>query len=378
MHWDYDMHGGDIYSHKIKHDFSININPLGLPLGAKIAYLRALKKISNYPDQKCRGLTDALSKKLGLAVEKLVFGNGASELIEALLRAERARKILLFAPSFTGYERAVKACGAIPLYFYLNEKEDFAFGESDFDRLNDLIGREKPDFFILTNPNNPNGKLFNTKIVEKIIQLCNKSEVKLLIDECFIELAVPEEALQNKTSSAGVYILRAFTKTFAIPGLRLGFCICPDSEAATALKAALPEWNVSVPAQEVGLVLLKSGNYLPRARALICQEREYISAELKALGFKVYNSDVNFILFKDDFGNGAMPSQVGAVAGGGNQNSHAPVDAPLPTSLLQKKILIRDCSDYEGLGSGFYRVAVKRHRENRRLIKAIKKVREND
>ena len=349
-----------------------------MPLGAKIAYLRALKKISNYPDQKCRGLTDALSEKLGIAGERLVFGNGASELIEALLRAERARKVLLFAPSFTGYERAVKTCGAIPLYFYLNEKEDFAFGESDFDRLNDLIGREKPDFFILTNPNNPNGKLFNTKIVEKIIQLCNKSEVKMLIDECFIELAVPEGALQNKTSSAGVYILRAFTKTFAISGLRLGFCICPDSEAATALKAALPEWNVSVPAQEVGLVLLKSGNYLTRARALICREREYISTELKALGFKVYNSDVNFILFKDDFGNGAKPSQVGAVAGGGNQNSHAPVDAPLPTSLLQKKILIRDCSDYKGLGSGFYRVAVKRHRENRRLIKAIKKVREND
>ena len=391
------MHGGDIYSHNIKHDFSISINPLGLPLGAKIAYLRALKRISNYPDQKCRALTDALSKKLGLAVEKLVFGNGASELIQAILRAEKASRVLLFAPSFTGYERAVEACGAIPLYYNLNEKEDFAFGESDFDRLSDLIGQENPDFLILTNPNNPNGRLFNTKIVEKIIHLCNKSEVKLLIDECFIELAVPEEAANLREAAPGIpaaaltnsdapYILRAFTKTYAIPGLRLGYCICPNEAAADTLKAALPEWNVSSVAQEVGLALLESGNYLARARALIRREREYLSEKLKALGFTVYKSDANFILFRDvvkeTFGSGALPSQVGGGPAAASLHTQSPGAAPLPTSLFKKMlargILIRDCCDFEGLGEGFYRVAVKGHRENRRLIKAIKKVREND
>ena len=363
MHWDYGMHGGDIYSHNIKHDFSININPLGLPLSAQIAYLRALKKIQNYPDQKCGALADALSKQLALPEEMLVFGNGASELIQAVLRAEKARRVLLFAPCFTGYEHTIKACGAIPLYYYLNEKEDFVFGESDFDRLSDLVVREKPDFLILTNPNNPNGRIFNTKIVEKIIQLCNKSEVKLLIDECFIELSAPEETVKSfdaahgtpaaaLTNSSAPYILRAFTKTYAIPGLRLGYCICPNEAAADALKASLPEWNVSSVAQEVGLALLKSGNYLTRARALIRREREYLSEELKALGFEVYNSDANFILFRD-----------------------VVKETSLFKNMLSHGILIRDCCDFEGLGEGFYRIAVKKHRENKLLIKAIKKVR---
>ena len=371
------MHGGDIYSHKIKLDFSINVNPLGLPFRAKIAYFRAFKKISNYPDQECRELTAALSKKLGLPGVRLVFGNGASELIQALLRAEKADRVLLFAPSYTGYERAVKSCGARPIYFYLNEDSGFSFGGNDFDRLAELILQEKPDFLILTNPNNPNGKLFDAEMAEKLIQKCCKYNVKVLIDQCFIELA--DAGGDFVGMFEGIFLLRAFTKSYAIPGLRLGYCICPDTAAAERLKDQLPEWNVSSLAQEVGLALLKDASYLKRARALIRRERKYLSKKLKALGFRVYASDADFILFKDDFGGGALPSQVGVESGTGEGHSRLPIDAPPPTSLyeklLEEKILIRDCSDYEGLGRGCYRIAVKKHRQNRRLIRAIKKVR---
>ena len=372
------MHGGDIYSHKIKHDFSININPLGVPLAAKFAYLRALKKISNYPDQNCRALRAALSKKLDVPAENLVFGNGASELIQAVIHAVGAKRVLLFAPCFTGYERAVKACGANAVYFYLDEHNDFSLKEADFSRLQDTFQREKPDFVIFTNPNNPNGRLFDGQVVENIIQLCIKYKTKLLLDECFIELAGAEGAFSfvRKAFGAGqgIFIIRAFTKTYAIPGLRLGYCICDSAEPARALQNQLPEWNVSAVAQKVGLSLLKTGErYLKKAGALIRREREYLSKELKALGFKVYNSDANFILFKDEIGGGAQPSQVGEGTSGSVPDTQSQIDAPLPTSLLQKRILIRDCSDFKGLGEGFYRIAVKRHQENRRLIKAIKR-----
>ena len=104
------------------------------------------------------------------------------------------------------------------------------------------------------------------------------------------------------------------------------------------------------------------------------------------MGFTVYKSDANFILFRDvvkeTFGRGALPSQVGGGPVAASLHTQSPGAAPLPTSLFKKMlargILIRDCCDFEGLGEGFYRVAVKGHRENRRLIKAIKKVREND
>lgn len=359
MHWGNDMHGGDIYSHKIKHDFSININPLGLSLSGKIAYLRALKKISNYPDQNCGALAYALSKRLGVSAERLVFGNGASELIQALLSAQKARKVLLFAPCFTGYERAIKACDATPIYFYLNEKADFSFDEGNFPQLADVFKSEKPDFVIFTNPNNPNGRLFDGKTVDKIIQLCVKNDAKLLIDECFIELSGSENrfssVIETSDSKKGIYIIRAFTKTYSIPGLRLGYCLCPDNNSADILKLKLPEWNVSSVAQYVGVTLLKT-RYLQKARKMISRECKYLTEELKVLGFKVYNSDVNFILIKET-------------------SKQEDDSASLYKELLARGILIRDCSDYEGLGQGFYRVAVKIHKKNRLLIKSIKKVR---
>lgn len=347
------MHGGDIYSHKIKLDFSININPLGIPLKAKIAFLRSLKNLQYYPDLSCRKLSQALCKKLKISESQLVFGNGACELIHAVLQAEKPGRLLLFAPCFTGYERAVQSCGARTLYFNLEEENDFEFSEHDLIRLKELFDSQKPDFVILTNPNNPNGRLYNKKIVEKIIHLCINSDAKLLVDETFIELTEDENQIIQPD-----YLIKAFTKTYAVPGLRLGYCICKNKVLADSLKKTLPEWNVSSSAQETGISLLKvSSRYLKKTRKLIRRENRYLTLKLKALGFKVYNSDTNFILFREQDINSASSSIM------------------LFYQLLKKGILIRDCSDIKGLDQGFFRIAVKKHSQNRRLIKAIEKVR---
>lgn len=344
------MHGGDIYSSKIKYDFSVNINPLGIPRKVKNAIKKAIKNLVHYPDVDCSELKNVLSKKLSVDKNQLEFGNGASELISAFVRAAKTKNALLLAPSFSGYKHALDSIEAKINYFYLKEENDFEFAEKE---LQNFINMSKNyDTILIANPNNPNGNLIPLNIIKKIADFCESQNINLLIDECFVELTGKSDDfsflpfLQNQKYQK-VTVLRAFTKTFAIPGIRLGYSVS-SINMAQKIKNQLPEWNVSVVAEEAGLACLNQKKYLEKSQKLIECERKFLSQKLSELGFKVFPSDANYILFKSE------------------------KITDLKNFLLQKKILIRDCSDYEGLEKGFYRIAVKKHNENKKLIQELK------
>lgn len=346
------MHGGDIYSSNIKYDFSVNVNPLGIPRNVRNAIKKSVKNLIHYPDMNCGELKNALEKSLSVDKNQLTFGNGASELISAFVRAAKTKNALLFAPSFSGYKSALESAGAKIGYFYLKEENNFKFAES---KLQNFINMSKNyDTILLANPNNPNGNLIPLNLIKKIADFCESQNINLLIDECFMELTGKSDEfsflpfLQNQKYQK-VTVLRAFTKTFAIPGVRLGYCVS-SKELAQKIKNQLSEWNVSVVAQEAGLACLNQKKYLEKSQELIERERKFLSQKLSELGFKVFSSDANYILFKSE------------------------KITDLKGRLLQKKILIRDCSDYEGLGKGFCRIAVKRHFENKKLIQKIKEM----
>lgn len=343
------MHGGDIYSSKVKYDFSVNVNPLGIPRKAKTAGKKALKNAVHYPDQKCSGLRKALSEKLGVQEDSLCFGNGASELISAFVRASRAKTALLLAPSFSGYKSALDFSDVKVEYYFLDEKNGFAFSGRDAENLKSKIFSEKYGILMITTPNNPNGKLIPPDYIEEIAQACEKSGTWLLIDECFMALSGRNFSFIEKIGKLkNAAVLRAFTKTFALPGVRLGYLVAQKA-TAEKVQCELPEWNVSSIAQETGLACLSEKKYLLRAARLIEKERKFLLRKLEDLGFTVFDSDVNFILFKI--------------------KSEKIFD--LKERLLEKEILIRDCSDYKGLKKGFYRIAVKSRGENRKLVSAL-------
>ena len=104
-------------------------------------------------------------------------------------------------------------------------------------------------------------------------------------------------------------------------------------------------WNVSAAAQIGGITAINDNDYLEKGKKIIREEREFLIGELKNLGFKVFNSDVNFILFKGSVG--------------------------LDKSLLKREILIRNCGNFNGLDEGFYRIAVKKHDENAEFIREL-------
>lgn len=340
------IHGGDIYRNQVSLDFSVNINPFGMPLRVREALEAAVAWCERYPDIRSEALRDAIAGAKGIAPADIVCGNGASELFPAILRAVHAKKVLLPVPSFYGYEYAAKSVGAEICCHELLETDGYAVTE----RFLTAIG-EDVDAVFLAVPNNPVGTVVEPELLEKIAERCKRHGVTLILDECFVMFTGAEERysfLKKYRNYPGVVIVRAFTKLYAMPGVRLGYLVCSDAALTEAIRADLPEWNLSVFAQQAGCVACGQRAYVEHSVAFVCRERAWLTEQLSEIGITVFASNANFLMIKDG--------------------------RPLAKELLKKGILIRDCSNYRGLSGGYYRIAVRRREENERLLAALAQV----
>ena len=142
-----------------------------------------------------------------------------------------------------------------------------------------------------------------------------------------------------------LFLLKAFTKRYAMAGIRLGYGLCSNLAVLEKMQEAVQPWNVSIPAQAAGVAALEEEEYVDEARQIIGAEREFLRDGLRQLGFSVYDSRANYIFFRGPSG--------------------------LVEHALKKQVLIRDCSNYRGLSEGYYRVAVRTHEENIKLLEAL-------
>ena len=341
------MHGGDCYRNNVKIDFSININPLGVSAEVKNALIRSVDAVSRYPDPDSAVLKNLLAEKLGIEEKNLVLGNGASELMMAAMHAIKPKRVLLAVPSFTGYGHVLKAVDADAVYHYLKKEDDFRLTETFLDKI-----RDDTDLIVLTNPNNPTGRYIDGELLERILYKAERADTAVLIDECFMELSdEPSRSLIKSSKLTGrVMILRAFTKSFAIPGVRLGYMVSGDKALTESIQKQLPEWNISVQAGYAGEAALRSTDSFEKAGILIRKERAYLKRSLEAMGFEVCGSETCFLLIRYDREN------------------------DLYAELLKEGILIRKCDDYRGLDGSWYRIAVRKHEDNAILIDTIGKI----
>lgn len=342
------VHGGDIYRHPDVTDFSANINPLGTPKKVIEAAARSLEQISHYPDACQERLRKALAEYERVPEEWLICGNGAAELIFALVQAIAPKKALLPAPTFAEYGQALQGNGCEIQYKYLRREEGFAVEDTVLEQITEDL-----DLFFLCNPNNPTGVLTEPALMKKILAKCKETGTWLAVDECFLDF-VPEP---DKHTLKGMlqeydrlFLLKAFTKRYAMAGLRLGYGMTASEALLERMETRLQPWNVSTPAQEAGIAALEEKEYVERARNLIFKEKEYLMRQLKELGYQVCDSQANYIFF------------------------HGEED--LGKKLLEEKVMIRDCSNYPGLKKGDFRIAVRTPEENQILLQAMRKVRE--
>lgn len=345
------IHGGDIYRNSVKLDFSVNINPLGVPRTVNEALHRAVGKCTLYPDMEAQALKEAVCRMLSVPKERLLFGNGASELFMAITHAIKPKKVVIPAPSFYGYEYAAAAARSEILYYELKRENDFCVTEGLCESLTEDVS-----LLFLANPNNPTGRLLRRETAGVLLRHCLEKGIYVVADECFIEFCEGcPSLLPELDKNDRLLIVRTFTKIFSIPGVRLGYLICKDKGLLAKIAGQLPEWNLSCFAQEAGCACAGEKAFLAETESLIRRERMFLTEALKQRGFLVFPSDANFILFC---------------------RKEETIGTTLYEQLLRQGILIRDCGNFRGLGSGFYRIAVKTREENVRLLHALEQAEE--
>ncbi|MBR6222519.1 MAG: aminotransferase class I/II-fold pyridoxal phosphate-dependent enzyme [Lachnospiraceae bacterium] len=346
------LHGGDIYSKEIEHDFSVNLNPMGVPDCIVSAIDDSLKLLVNYPDILHRKLKKAIAAYHGIDPRCVVCGNGASELISAVFSRIIRGNVLIPMPSYDGYRYAAMSKNVAITYHLLDVKHDFTINEDIIDCIEKIGGSA----VIIVNPNNPTGKLISPSLLENIISYCKEYEKPVLVDESYIELT--DEGEKNSCINLmdkydNLMIIRSFTKAYSMPGIRLGYLMCSNTKTCDMINYMLPEWNISTIAEYAGIACLKETSYLDKGRDILRTERPYLKKGLSELGMKVMDSDTCFLLFSSDIN--------------------------LDELLLKEKILIRSLNELNGLKGlgGYFRIGIKKREENDILLNTIKHVLEN-
>lgn len=352
------VHGGDIYSAAQKTgraentllDFSANINPLGLSAQVRERIVRAVDDVVHYPDPLCRELRAKIAQREGVDAAHVICGNGAADLIFRLVRAVKPKRVLLPVPAFLEYEQALQgSVGCRITRYELKAEKDFVLDEGFIDGISPQL-----DMVILCNPNNPTGLTISASILEKVLEHCRRWNITLLLDECFNDFLEHGEDLSLVRYCADfprLFVLKAFTKFYAMPGIRLGFGLCTDEALLERMVDQEQSWSVSGPAQAAGMGALETPPaYMLNTKKLVQTERAYLSGALTELGFKVYPAQANYVFF---------------------QAKQYPL---LHEELLERGIMIRNCAGYPGLAPGYYRIAVRTREENEVLIRTMREV----
>lgn len=338
-------HGGDIYREPIRLDFSANTNPLGTPPGVLDAIREALPHIHRYPDPNCRELVKAIAAFEGLPESCILCGNGAAELIYAYCEAVKPRVAVELAPTFSEYSLGLARTGCRTERYYLPEASDFTLDES----FPAFLESVRPDVIFLCNPNNPTGKTAPAALLDQVLDYCRTRNARLFLDECFLDLSDRPDSRKGRLSDVpGLFILKAFTKSYGMAGLRLGCCLSGNARLLLAMSRDTQAWNVSIPAQAAGAAALKEQAFLERARNIIFHQRPRMAAAMESLGLTVIPSRANFLLFYSE------------------KELYAP--------LLARGIQLRSCDNFPGLGRGWYRAAVKLPEENQILLSAMEEI----
>ncbi len=362
------IHGGNIYTYQNCIDFSANCNPLGTAPGVKEAIRQSLDQLADYPRVGCLPLRTAIAawesgggkaqkadpghdsvefvNGYVFTPDQIICGNGAAEVIFSLCRAAAPKRALLPAPTFAEYEQALRSVGCEIEYFMLPEENGFRITEAFPESLHENL-----DIVFLCNPNNPTGALTDREFLFRVLERCEALGIRLVLDECFLDFVQEPEAYTMKAAlktHQNLFILKAFTKRYAMAGVRLGYGISSDRGLLEKMEGMTQPWNVSTLAQNAGMAALKETEYVEQGRQIVFREREYLCREMRSLGLTVFEPQANYLFFRGP--------------------------ETLFENCLERGILIRDCSNYAGLEKGYFRIAVKQQEENKKLITVLKDI----
>ena len=328
-------------------DFSSNVNPhIISDLGKYV--LEGLEKSRSYPDINYTNLRNNISDYIKVDSELIIPGNGATEIIYLLMKSIK-RRLAILNPTFSEYGRGAKLNNLEIIDFHLKEENNFSI---DLDEIQKNM--DKFDSLFVCNPNNPNGKV---KDLNELLDLMIENDKLLIVDETFMEFVGEEEkySLINKIEQTpNLFILKAVTKFFGMPGLRLGYGVTSNKQIIKNIYEYKEPWTINSFAENLSNYLFKDKEYINGSKDYYINERKFMLEKLRKISrLKVYDTDTNFVLIKldDDEANS------------------------LKLELFEKyNILIRDASNFIGLDKSYIRVAIKSHNDNKVLIESLRKI----
>jgi threonine-phosphate decarboxylase len=345
------QHGG-FYSHGLQYDsrfidFSSNVNPLGFPSSITKIIHKNRSFFSVYPDPNSSKLRDDLQKYTGIKKNQIIVGNGATEIIYNFCKVflHKNSNVLIPIPTFGEYEAASRLSNSrITFFKTMNLNKNIS-------ELHDLI--TKTNCIFVCNPNNPTGILTSKNNLLKILESAYNKSAFMFLDECFIELVpdLNESLVHYLKEFDNLFILRSLTKSFGLAGLRIGYGLGNKKVIDVLQRVKIP-WNINGLAQMAASEALSKVTHLRETRKLIKKELKFLKDSISKINsFTCYDSSTNFILIKSN-----MSSK------------------KIQEKLIAKKILIRDCSNFRGLDNKFIRVAVRTHKENVKLVRALEEI----
>lgn len=332
-------------------DFSASINPLGPPPGVHRAMIEAFPLLQHYPDIHNRALTEAIAAHHGLDPAWVVAGNGSTELIYWLPRALGIRKALVILPTFSEYPKAFQQHGLELDRLVTTAADHF---QPTVEALERAVGESSPQAVLFTHPGSPSGTLLSPAVRGWLLEESLKGRFMALVDEVFVDFCEEESLKGFLVDSDRLVLIRSMTKFYGLPGLRLGYLLTSPSLAGR-LRECLPPWSLNTLAQAAGPHCFREKGYRKETLELIGRERARMAAFLESLrGFRVFPGRANYLLV--ELADGLPP------AGRLQQDL-----------LVSDRLLVRDCSSFEGLSERYVRVAVRLPEENQRLLRAVER-----
>ncbi len=339
-------------------DFSSNINPLGPPPVVEKILRSGLDSLIHYPDPQCQTLKDILAQNVHIPPDHILPGNGSAQLLHLLTRILQPRKALIPEPNFSEYRLALtNQTINSPLSFdpaaeithiMGTEKNGFKI---PIEKL--ILNVQGHDILFLSSPNNPVGYTYSRQELIQLIKTCEAHKCYLLVDEAFIHFT-PRWEHNSVADLVPQYphliVLQAFTKIFALPGLRLGM-IYAAPKLIEGMARCQPPWSVNGLAQEIGAAVFSDKDYIYRSILFIESQRRHLFKKINQIdGFSCFPSQANYLLCK-------LTGPLKLV--------------DLENHLGKKGIMIRNCSNYPALNENFFRIAVRGIEDNRKLLEAL-------
>ncbi|WKY47427.1 aminotransferase class I/II-fold pyridoxal phosphate-dependent enzyme [Eubacteriaceae bacterium ES3] len=341
-------HGGYFGERADMIDFSVNINPLGIPQGIKEKLKEGIDTLVDYPEITGQTALEKLAAEISKRPDQLILGNGAIELIYLLARSMAGKKALIIQPTFNEYSRALKLYGCEVSELVLTKEEGFRLTA---DKLKTALVEEKPDLLFLCNPNNPTGVIYSNDQIKEWMNIPDW-EMTWFFDESFMDFTGQLGMLSEDLDQGNFFVLKSLTKFYALPGLRIGYGAGNPKIIEGMMRYKEP-WTVN----SLGLIALsqvyQEKDFAKKTIALINSERERVYRELQEISaFEVFKSATDFHLC-------LIKSGVSSLK--------------LKNDIEQAGMSLRTCEDFSGLDQSYFRIAIKSSQANHRLIEFLKK-----